>query len=244
MLREAAADGGYPLIEIIGPNEFLPDYQGLEAKPRASAREAQKSFKAYSLLDPNLVYISPASAQWFAKYGYTLPKTFVTVDDKPVFVRLKIPGEILTLGLVLAPPALGRNGAPSEQQVEEIRQLAEKNKPGTTLMGLVTPWGFYPEHLSIEGWLKDSPLFNLVLGAGVGSGINGSVNPGNPSIVWSRSDHKGYSITVIDFFDLPTGKDWQWKMGKNVNAASVDLKAYVPADPDMIKIIGESAANQ
>lgn len=244
MLREAAVDGDYPLIEIFGPNEFLPDYQGLETKPRLSAQAAQKSFKAYSLLNPNLVYTSPASAQWFAKNGYKIPKTFVTVEDKPVFVRLKIPGDIMNLGLILAPQALGPQGMPSEQQIEEIRQLATEKKPGTTLMGLVTPWGFYPEHLSIEGWLNETPLFNLVLGAGTGSGITASVNPKNPSVLWSRSDHKGYSITVVDFFDLPTGKDWQWKMGKNVDASSIDLKAYVPADPDMIKIIGEPANNK
>lgn len=244
MLREAAVDGDYSLIEIIGPNEFLPDYQGLEAKPKLSAKAARKSFKAYSLLNPNLVYTSPASAAWFSGNGYSLPKTFVTVQDKPVFVRLKAPGDIINLGLILAPPALGEKGMPSEKQIEEIRQMALEKKPGATLMGLMTPWGFYQEHLSIEGWIAEKapngqPLFNLVLGAGIGSGISASVNPKNPSVIWSRSDHKGYGITVLDFFDLPTGDDWQWKVGKNVKGTSIELKAYVSPDPDMTRIIGD-----
>lgn len=242
ILRESAAENNYPLLEVIGSNEFLPDYQGLDEPPRLTAQAAQKSFKAYQFLAPNLVYTSSKTVDWFKKYAYKIPKTFVEVQGKPSFARLKIPGSILNIGFILCPPGLAPDGSPTLEQINDIKELAAEKKAGASLLALITPWGFYPEHLAIEGWIKDAELFDLVLGGGEGSALATSVNPKNKALAWARSDHKGYGITVVDFFDFPTPKSsgtvWEWKIGKNIQGTLVPLKAYTPSDPDMEKIVG------
>ncbi|SHN61359.1 hypothetical protein SAMN02745728_01215 [Desulfovibrio litoralis DSM 11393] len=240
-LRQAAKDGNYPLLEIIGPHEFLADYRGYGSKPTLDKEKAIKTFWLYNALQPDLAYTSKETEEWLRTAALKLNSGYFTfTDNSLVFKKLKIADANLNIGFVLAPEALGAKNTLTANQIDAIKKMAEEKRKDVDLLVLISPWGFATENLAISTWLKELNLFDLLLGAGEGSALSLSLSSKNLSLAWSRSDKKGAGINVIDFFELPpkdSRSDWAWVADDNIKGDIIPLSDAIHDDPEIAKLI-------
>lgn len=194
---------------------------------------APLALQAYTALNYNCVYLSPASAAWFAAHAKSQPPRSVAMADLPV--TRTFPAEDKTIGLVLFPPGAGPEGAPTAAQVDAALLAARALQRKADLVIAVSPWGMYVENTLLP---RLDGLVHLLLGGGGGVGFPGQGSPLRPGLLWTRPDMKGRAVTVIDILSWPvSGASFQWTEGVTYSARELLLNSAVPPDPAMSKLL-------
>lgn len=233
MFTQLRGEGAFTLT-LAGPGEFLPDRP--IAPPPAQAKPtvlAPLALKAYTLLNYNCMYLSPASAAWFAAHAKTQPPRSVPMADLPV--TRTFPADDKIIGLVLFPPGAGPEGAPTAAQADAALLAARTLQRKADFIIAVSPWGMYAESALLP---RLDGLVHLLLGGGGGVGFPGQGSPLRPGLLWARPDMKGRAVTVIDILSWPVnGASFQWTEGVTYAARELLLNNTVLPDPAMSKLL-------
>ena len=218
---------GIPVLHIVGAHEFPPDVTPPD--PRLTGNLAPKDFqRIYTSLHPDIVYLSPAAARWFAP---GTPGNFLEVDSGPVTHTLHVGG--LTVAVILFPDLDPSSPAPGRSLMTDVLAAARAAANADIRIG-VSPWGFQAEY-SVRQAL--SQAFHLVLGAGPGAPFPLDAAAMAPAL-WTRAAANGRSLICLDLDTVPPrGCAPDWIPGLTVHASEMYLEQNIPDDPAMLELL-------
>lgn len=214
---------------LVGAEEFFPDVPGTESPTREKTSPARIS-QAYTALDVTFGYLSLAASQWFGK---SIPLHFALVADQPVTRRF-LCGSV-SVAVILFPSFPSGSSEAGQNPAAAVLKAAKTVSDADLVIG-VSPWGFRTEYAAYAALAE---RFHVLLGAGEGAPFAAEVLPQCPSLLWSRADHDGRSLMVLDIMALPhAGEKTAWVPGLSFMAREVVLTAAVPEQPDMQRLLG------
>ena len=230
LLAQLRADT-VPCLYIAGPEEFTPDAD-LPDPAKTGNASPQLVETLWAQLRPDAVYLSAKAARWF---GHT-PTGFTLVEGKPVTKYLHIGNR--TVGLIFFPPlsTLGTEETeyPTPRLLALILAEARAASRADLLIG-ISPWGFQAE---LQSRAVLAQYFQMLLGAGGGSAFGLELDSANPSLLWSRADHDGRSLMLLELLDIPAkGMPPTWLRGLNVHGEELRLTPDIPEQPEMLRLL-------
>lgn len=216
---------------MVGAFEFVPDEINGKQTGQNNPVSPDQVRQVYDLLGVDAGYLSPKAASWF-RAGRALPINFQVIGETPVTQRFQVNGVPLAVVFFPAFP-LGQDAfEPSPAAVRDtlgkVLAAGARVQDARLVIG-VSPWGFEAEQKLLP---QLAPVFQVLLGGGLGATLGGEATPEAPSLLWSRTENKGQSINIIDFFSLPAQKDrkHKWIPNKNVQAQTQRLGDDCPTD--------------
>lgn len=204
------------------------DLEGTNAEPPKGEALA-KVAEAYSRLQYDLGLLTPKEATALDAAKAKAPTNFVAVKDT-VTRMFQVNGQPVAVVLL---PAIATNLV--IPPAEELRRAIEAGKAAKSKARLVialAPWGIAAEKALIDA---APATFDVVLGAGTGSGLGGRVESGGKTL-WLRPFGKGKTMQRVDFLTWPTrDAAFVFMPDQNIRLLSQTLDEQVAEDPEMTK---------
>lgn len=214
----------------MGAEEFFPDTSEAEDANQGKIAPNRIS-QAYTALDITCGYLSLAASRWFGK---SIPPHFLPVADHPVTRRF-LCGNV-SVAVILFPSLPTESVQAEKKPITAALKAATAVSDADLIIG-VSPWGFRAEHGACPALAK---RFHVLLGAGEGAPFAAETLPQSPSLLWSRADHNGRSLMVLDIMDLPrSGIETAWEPGLSFTAREVVLTAAIPEHPEIKRLLSE-----
>lgn|GEM_PF-4697449 len=173
------------------------------------------------------LYLTAQEEEWLRKHGEAnLPAYFQVVGNQTRTEIFNVGG--VSVGVVAFPDLGIEYTAPSKDVVEEVWKKAKELRPQVKLLLGVSSWGVDNER---EFLARAEPIFDILLGGGVGRGLEGEVS-GLGGTLHVRSMTKGKYVNIISIFAWPeTASDKKWKLGLTVKSEMKELGGETPDDP-------------
>jgi hypothetical protein len=188
---------------------------------------AQDLIKAYGLLPYQRVYLTSKEENWLSKYGEKSFPGFFQVIGSSANAEIFTVGNV-RVGLVAFPDLGPEYAAPEAGKIEDVLKKARALRPQVKLLIGVSSWGVENERAFIN---QSEPLFDLVLGGGVGRGLDGEVNSRSGALL-VRSFTKGQYMNIVDVLAWPDShSDKKWRPGETVRYSIKELGSQIPDDP-------------
>ena len=188
------------------------------------------------ILNVDAGFMSARAAGWMEKNARAIPPGFHIVRDAPV--SLLAPSPAGSIGLVFFPYGQGKEGRPTEGQIQSVLSAASALRAQSVLLVGVSPWGYEAEKAFLR---QGEGAFHILLGGGEGMPFAQAIAKECPAILWSRPDSMGRAITEINLMELPpsaaSGGRAQWLEGISFKARLLFLDDSYPADPQMQQIL-------
>jgi hypothetical protein len=215
---------GTSTLFLAGTHEVLPNNEYESAPTIVFAKDL---IKAYSMLPYHRLYLTSKEEQWLADNGKEpLPSYAQVVSGAVKSEIVNVNGT--KVGLVAFPDLGPESTAPTQAVIDEVWKKAKELRPQVKLLLGVSSWGADNERKFLS---RAEPLFDIVLGGGVGRGLEGEVS-GLGGTLLVRSMTKGKYMNVIDIYAWPDpNSDKKWKLGASVRSEMKELGSEIPDDP-------------
>ncbi len=228
VLRTLRREGTFPVLYIVGADEFSVDAggSGTESTSNAAPEFVQR---LYDALRPDAGYLSSSASAWFGDFA---PKGFSLVGERPVTRRIEIGG--LSIALIFFPDfRQGEREVDKGLLLSSVLAAAHEAVDVDLRIG-VSPWEFQGEYAAREGLAQ---AFHIVLGAGEGVHFPLDASVMGPAL-WVRAADDGRSVISLDLESCPPrGTSPVWIPGITVQAREIRLGDDIPGDRDMEKLL-------
>ena len=189
--------------------------------------------KAYDLMKYDVALLGKTEADVFAKADAS-PDIKRKTSDEASFTKVKVEGG-KTVGFVRFPSMRSGEDIPSEKLMNRITAIIRRESKSVDLIVGLSDWGWVGE----REYLATNPQYvpDLLLGSGLGSGVNGRVEA-EDRCIWIRPYDKGRTVNEIQVKTWPDrSAHTAWEEPYNYTSLSTGLGDQYMDHPDVGAIL-------
>lgn len=177
---------------------------------------AKPMVEAYNLLDYDLGVLTPLDVDYLKRAGATAPEGFVPQGGASEIRIVERSG--VRLGFVIFPAAKEPYAGPSEDEMRDAAQAAERVADQVDLVVGLSSWGERGE----LAFMKNHPeAVDMLLGSGPATGVGARPSPDGRTL-WGRSSFEGRSVVRVEVLERPAPGQ-QWAEGRSFRSEVLPL---------------------
>ena len=189
--------------------------------------------KAYEFMEYDVSLLSEGESRQFDALGVSPDAKRKTARDE-AFTVIDI-GDDQVIGFYRMPTLPNGGTTPDSTVLRDVSDMIKALRSKVTLLVALSDWGWLGE----REYLADGDAIHpdVLLGSGLGSGVNGRVM-GDDSCIWIRPYDKGRTLVELQVFSWPTrGQDVVWSEPDNYRVLSIGLGDEYVENPDVNAIL-------
>lgn len=189
--------------------------------------------KAYDFMKYDVALLGQTEADLFSETGATPDSARKTAAAEPVsMVKLKS-GK--TIAFVRYPSTLPGKDIPSERLIERVSKTIKSIRSSVDLVVGMSDWGWVGEREYLA--MNPSIMPDILLGSGLGSGVDGRVEA-DGRCIWIRPYDKGRTVSELRIMNWPDRSNpFAWQEPDNFQSMSTALGDKYSDHPDVNAIL-------
>lgn len=188
---------------------------------------------AYELMKYDVALLGRTEAERFDEVGATTDSNRKTADDRPVSKIIIASGK--SIAFVRLPSMSTGTDIPLETNVKTISDTIRSIRDSVDLVVGMSDWGWVGEREYLA--MNPEIVPDLLLGSGLGSGVDGRVEA-EGRCIWVRPYDKGRTVCELQIMEWPDrSKPFSWHEPDNFMSISTALGDQYPDHPAVSAIL-------